>query len=224
MKVTANIATYPARIDSLKRMIDTVIDQFDQINVCLNQYSVAPDFLKHDKINVVIPKDNLTDNGKFLFLLHADPEELYCTLDDDFLYPSNYRKTLERNHKIYPDHVLTFHGRLLKGKFKNYYKAPHKVYRILGDVRYDFPVDVCGTGVTAFKPFEGAQDVAVNSFKKMSDIIFSLHCAFKDKPIICLSHKQGWVKHINNDQTIFNESVQNDYRQAILCQKIYELK
>jgi hypothetical protein len=223
MKVTANIATYPLRMESLKKMIPTIIDQFDEINICLNQYNAAPDFLQHEKINVVIPKDNLTDNGKFLFLVKADPEELYCTLDDDILYPSDYRKTLERNHRLYPDHVLTFHGRVLQGKFNRYYKAPHKVYRVLGDVKYDFRVDICGTGVSAFKPFDGAADVAINKLQKMSDIIFSLHCAFNKKPIICLNHKMGWVKHIDNDITIYDQESKNDFRQAILCQKIYDL-
>lgn len=223
MKVTANIATYPARMEQLKKMLPTIINQFDEIRICLNQYNAAPLFLKHDKIKVVIPTENYTDNGKFVFLQIANPNELYCTLDDDILYPSDYRETLERAIKIYPDSVLTFHGRVLKGKFDKYYKAPHKVYRCLGSVKYDFTVDVCGTGVSAFIPFEGAEFVADSQIKKMSDVIFSLHCAHQKKRIICLAHNIGWFKPIEVEQSIYDDESPNDFRQAILCQKIYDL-
>lgn len=199
------------------------MEQFDEIRICLNGYDQAPLFLKHDKIKVVIPTENYTDNGKFMFLHLAEPDELYCTLDDDILYPADYRQTLEEAIKIYPDSVLTFHGRILKGKFEKYYKAPHKVYRCFGNVKYDFKVDVCGTGVSAFIPFEGAESVTTSKLKKMSDVIFSLHCAFKQKKIICLKHDIGWLKNIDNDQSIFEEMSDNDFRQAILCQKIFDL-
>lgn len=224
MKVTANIATYPARHEQLKKMLPTILEQFDEIRICLNGYDQAPLFLKHEKIMVAIPPVDLKDNGKFMFIEKADKDELYCTLDDDMLYPKDYRATLEDAHKYYPKDVLTFHGRILKGKFKNYYKAKHQVFRCFGNVNHDFVIDVCGTGVTAFVPFDGCIDVAYSPLKKMSDILFSLHCAFKKKKIICLKHKMGWLKNIDSDVSIYADQVEGDMQQAVLCKKIYELK
>ena len=224
MKVTANIATYPKRHDQLKKMLPSILEQFDEIRICLNQYDQAPQFLKHEKIKVVIPPIDLKDNGKFMFIEIADKDELYCTLDDDFIYPSDYRRRLELEHKNYPDHVLTFHGRKLKGKYKNYYKAPHQTFRCLGNVNENAEIDVCGTGVSAFIPFEGSGEIARSALLKMSDVLFSLHCAFKNKPIICLSHKMGWIKPIDSDVSIYKDESTFDFRQAALCKKIYELK
>lgn len=224
MKVTANIATYPARMEQLKKMLPTIIDQFDEIRICLNQYNAAPDFLQHEKITVRIPSVDLKACGKFWFIEQADPNELYCTLDDDILYPDGYRKDMERNHLIYPDAVITHHGRVLKGKFDNYYKAPHKVYRFTNNVQYDFTVDIGGTGVMAFKPFEGLEEIPYkNSFGKMVDIIMALHCAHQKKRIICLAHKIGYFGTIPTDGSIYQDESPNDFRQAILCQKIYDL-
>jgi len=223
MKVTANIATYPPRMEQLKKMLPTIIEQFDEVRICLNQYNAAPTFLQHPKIKVVIPPINLTDNGKFMFLEICDKDELYCTLDDDILYPDNYRVTLERNHYIYPDKVLTFHGRVLKGIYENYYKAPHKVYRVFGNVQYDFKVDVGGTGVMAFKPFPEAEQITRNPNKRMTDILMGIKCAKIKKDIICLSHKMGWFKPIKSDVSIMDSSVNADYFHSLLCKKIYEL-
>ena len=224
MKVTANIATYPKRHEQLKKMLPTILDQFDEIRVCLNEYDQAPQFLKHDKITVAIPPVNLTDNGKFMFIEIADKDELYCTLDDDILYPKNYRKTLEEAHKRYPEAILTFHGRKLNGKFKKYYKAGHTAYRCLGRVTQDVSIDVAGTGVSAFVPFKGCEDIALFKQQKMSDIVFSLQAAYQKKEIICLRHKQGWIKNIESDVSIYQDEVKSDVRQAYFCNLIYEIK
>lgn len=224
MKVTANIATYPARYKQLQKMLPTILDQFDEIRVCLNDYEQAPQFLKHDKITVAIPPVNLTDNGKFMFIEVADKDELYCTLDDDILYPKNYRKTLEEAHKRYPEAILTFHGRKLKGKFKTYYKAKHQGYRCLGSLHRDVRIDIAGTGVAAFIPFEGCEQIAIFKEQKMSDIVFSLQAAYQKKEIICLRHKQGWIKAIPSNVSIFKDEFKNDVRQAYFSALIYEIK
>ena len=224
MKVTANIATYPARYKQLQKMLPTILEQFDEIRVCLNDYDQAPQFLKHDKIIVAIPPVNLTDNGKFMFIEIADKDELYCTLDDDILYPKNYRRTLEEAHKCYPEAILTFHGRKLKGKFKTYYKAGHTAYRCLGTVHKDSKIDIAGTGVTAFVPFEGCSQIALFKEQKMSDIVFSLQAAYQKKEIICLRHKQGWIKAIPSNVSIFKDEFKNDVRQAYFSALIYQIK
>lgn len=224
MKVSANIATYPARYKQLQKMLPTILEQFDEIRVCLNDYDEAPQFLKHEKITVAIPPVNLTDNGKFMFIEIADKDELYCTLDDDILYPKDYRKVLENAHKCYPEAILTFHGRKLGGKFKNYYKAAHQGYRCLGAVTKDVRIDIAGSGVSAFIPFKGCEQIAIFKEQKMSDIVFSLQAAYQKKEIICLRHKQGWIKAIPSNVSIHQDEFRNDVRQAYFCALIYEIK
>lgn len=222
-KITANIATFPKRQNQLKKMLPSIIEQFDKIRICLNGYNEAPQFLKHDKIEVFIPKRDLKDNGKFSFVTMAEKDEIYCTLDDDINYPKDYAKTIIESLEKYPDSVVTFHGRILSGKHKEYYKAPHKTFRCFGEVKKDTKIDVAGTGVSAFKVFEGLEDIAHSSYVKMSDILFSLNCSFKGKKIMCIKHKAGWIKHIESNVGIYEDMKDNDYVQSVLCSKIFEL-
>lgn len=221
--ITANIATFPKRHEQLKKMLPTILDQFDKIRICLNDYDQAPLFLKHDKIEVFIPAKDLKDNGKFSFVTMAEKDEIYCTLDDDLLYPDNYVDVIKESLEKYPNDVITFHGRILSGKQKKYYKAPHKSFRCLGKVKKDTQIDVAGTGVTAFKIFDGLEDIAHSSYVKMSDILFSLNCSFQGKNITCIKHDAGWIKHIDSDVSIYDDMKDNDYVQSVLCGKIFEL-
>jgi hypothetical protein len=223
MKITANIATYPPRQEQLKKMLPTILEQFDEVRICLNQYEAIPQFLNHPKIKPLIPTTNLTDNGKFAFVALAEKDEIYCTLDDDILYPSDYTKVIKDRLERYPNHVITFHGRKLKGKFKNYYTAGHDTYRCLSPVLKDTIIDVCGSGVSAFVPFDGIINVAKSSHQRMSDVVFSLHCAFMKVPIIVCAHRGNWIKHIESDVSIYEEEKDSDFPQAILSAKIYEL-
>lgn len=223
MKITANIATFPKRHGQLKKMIPSILNQFDEIRICLNGYEKAPLFLKHEKITVSIPPKDLKDNGKFVFIEMAEENEIYCTLDDDFIYPENYTKVIKEAMQNYPDSVITFHGRILSGKHKAYYKAPHKAFRCLGEVNKDVKIDVAGTGVSAFIPFDGLIDIPYSSYTKMSDILFSLNCSFQKKDIMCINHRAGWLKHIESDVAIYEDMKDADYIQSVLCARIFEL-
>jgi len=224
MKITANIATYPPRQESLKKMLPSILEQFDEVRICLNNYESIPQFLNHPKIKPLIPVKNLTDNGKFAFVGIAEVDEIYCTLDDDLIYPKDYVEVIKASMEKYPDHVITFHGRELTGIYKTYYKAPHLAYACLSVVNKDKLIDVCGTGVTAFVPFNGVIQVATSSYQMMSDIVFSLHCAFEKKPIMVIAHKGSWIKHIHNKETISRNQREGDFAQAVLCAKIFNLK
>ena len=110
MKITANIATMPCRQNQLSLMISSIIDQVDEVRVCLNDFEDMPEWLQNmDKVYLTIPIKNYTDNGKFLnlpgtgsvsdILAANNPRkpEYYFTMDDDIVYPPDYvEKTIER--------------------------------------------------------------------------------------------------------------------------------
>ena len=89
MRITANIATHPPRKKLLLATVNSLLDQVDQINICLNKYDEIPGWMNSEpKINAVIPKKDLKAGGKWSFL--SEEEGIYLTCDDDIIYPSNY--------------------------------------------------------------------------------------------------------------------------------------
>lgn len=206
MKASANIATYKPRVDnrSLHRMLASIYDQFDIIRVYFNEYDKAPPLLDPaGKIQAIPGRVNLTDNGKFAGLDITMNHEKYFTLDDDLIYPSDYRERTERAIEEFGC-IVSYHGRQLLGTGRNYYRG-HKCLRCLDTVHGNQVVDVCGTGVTAFDTrYFNPKGLATHKLQRMSDLIFSLEAARQQKQIGVIQHEVGWIKAINNNETIFD--------------------
>jgi hypothetical protein len=219
MVTSINIATYPARFSNLLRTLKSLEGQADVIRICLNEYDSIPDELQ--KYECAIPVKNLTDNGKFLFLNEAE-NEYYFTCDDDITYPPDYvARTVSLINRY--DAIVTYHGRRLKGLNLNYYRG-HKFHHCKDFNSIIQPIDVCGTGVTAFntnyfKPI----DLHLHEYQKMSDVIFS-HEAMNHK-IILGSKPFDWIKPQDVQGSIYEtESRTNQTNQINLANEIFKHK
>ena len=69
--VTASVASFAAREDSLKQAVASILPQIDRLNVYLNDYDAIPEFLRHPKITVASSQEHgdRRDNGKFFFTI-----------------------------------------------------------------------------------------------------------------------------------------------------------
>ena len=206
MKVTANIATYPPRLNSLKLVVASLYDQVDEIRICFNELTreEVPDFFKIIQgIVPYFPEENLTDNGKFISLdkLKKNPE-IYFSCDDDLIYPPDYVEITKEAIKQYGI-IISHHGRQLKGMGKPYYTG-HRAFPCLGKIDEDVRIDVAGTGVTAFDTrYFHPKGLANNKHQRMADIIFSLEAAKQEKRIGVIKHDYGWLKHIDHEENIY---------------------
>ena len=232
MKITANIATYPPRKESLKRMLESIAGQFDEVRVCFNEYKNQDEiynfghwFTDTYATSFVIcwPVENLTDNGKFYGLDRITEPEYYFTLDDDLIYPPDYvEKTLEAL-KVYGC-IVSHHGRRLLGTGLNYYKG-HKAFRCLDEIKEAERIDVPGTGVMAFDTrYFHPKGLAHDPRQRMSDLIFAEAAAKAGKQIGVLPHPLGWIKHINNKETIYETETRNGIQvQNGIADEIYKM-
>lgn len=227
MKVSFNIATYQPRLNSLKQVVASLYDQVDIIRICFNELTLKqiPDFFKNcDKVQIIIPKDNLTDNGKFYSLDHLKEDEYYFTGDDDLIYSPEYvQTTLDNIHKY--GCIVTYHGRRLKGLGLDYYYQ-HDTYRCLSGQSKDYLIDVPGTGVTAFNTaYFKPKGLAHAKDKRMSDLVLGLEAAKQGKTIGCCKHEYGFVRHIQHEETIHQtESKKGNRRQNQIADEIFKLK
>ena len=214
MKTTANLATWSARKDVLQKVVNSLRDQVDVVRVYANDYKPNIDGAE------VVTGEDLTDRGKFYFV---GGDEIYFSCDDDIIYPENYvERTLAVLNK-YPNAVITYHGRILKGKGLNYYFG-HDAIHCLRTHHYDTFIDVAGTGVSCFDASIWKPDVLQYPDQKMSDLLFSLECAKANKKIICASHQMGWFQIATNEGAIFDTESRKCDRQGEYADMIWELK
>lgn len=216
--ITANIATYPAREECLKKMLMSIQGQFDRIRLCLNGYTQVPEWLTELDMSVhlscVIPREDLADNGKFLWLEDITEPENYFMLDDDLIYPPDYVKaTLPKLEKY---GVVTYHGRNINPKAKSYYQGGHELFRCTHGVMGDHTVHVGGTGVMAidtsvFHP----KGLAESQLKCMADLIFAKVAADAHRPIHVIDHNGMWITLVqpHPKDTIADRYSANDEQQ-----------
>lgn len=226
MKVTANLASYPPRKESLKRMLESIAGQFDEVRVCFNEMEPPATMQRLTSSEYEFhyyPDDNLTDNGKFYPLEIIGEPEYYFTLDDDLIYPPDYvEKTLEALN-VYGC-IVSHHGRRLLGTGLNYYKG-HKAFRCLDEIKEAERIDVPGTGVMAFDTrYFHPKGLAHDPRQRMSDLIFAEAAAKAGKQIGVLPHPLGWIKHINNRETIYETETRNGIQvQNGIADEIYKM-
>lgn len=199
MLITANIATWSAR-NTIDRAVDSLIDQVDIVRVYYNDYTPKK---RADIIQYVGP--DLTDRGKFYGI---GKNEIAFTCDDDLFYPPDYVKATIDRMKDYPGHVVSYHGRKLKGKGLNYYRG-HDTYHCLKPLAEDKTIDVPGTGVSAFNTNDILPKITNYSQDKMADILMGLECKRLDVPVVCLSHKFGWLTVLTDKESIYADQSMN---------------
>jgi hypothetical protein len=222
MRVTANIATYPARFSQLLNTLESIRGQFDEVRICCNEYDFIPKEL--EQYTSFIPERNLTDNGKFYYLDVISEHEYYFTLDDDIIYPPDYVTKMVAFIDKYGV-IATLHGRILLDLNVNYYRG-HKFFHCKSENQHPIRLDVCGTGVTAFstKNFHPYR-LAKHEYQKMSDIIFSHAAAMSNKKIGLIPKPDNWVIPQYVEDSIFNSEVNTKQEYQIkLCNEIWKIK
>lgn len=212
--ITANLATIEARKYTLQGVIDSLKDQVTTVRVYGNDYTPE---VEGDNVEVYTGPD-YTDNAKFFWLPIS--KGLYLSCDDDIIYPPDYVQKILEARKKYPNAWLTFHGRKLKGLGLNYY-TEHISYQCLKEVEGDYQIDVPGTGVSAFDTELIKFDPLTWRQFRMSDLMAGLELAKASVRVICLGHKEGWIKNAESHlrEAIHrkekNNSTQNEIANAI---------
>jgi hypothetical protein len=220
-KLSVNIATYKPRVDngSLRKTINSLKNQCEIINVFFNGYTEVPKGF--EDINGVATGEDFKDNAKFYFVQFF--EGYYLSCDDDLIYPCDYvDKTIDAIDEF--NCAITYHGRKLKGLDKNYYSG-HQYFACLGELKYNFKIDVCGSGVLGFHTsMIDVKDLYKHEIQKASDLIFSLECAKQKVKIGIIAHNVGWINHTHNEETIWGSEYKTPTIQNQLANEIWKLK
>ena len=207
MRVVIGIATFNGR--DLSRTIESLENQAHEIRIYNNETRDL----------------NLTDNGKFYFLSEYKEPIYYFTVDDDLIYPPDYvHRTILAIEKY--KCIVTYHGRKLRGLNRSYYRG-HTALRCLDTQPQDMELDVCGTGVTAFRTdYFNPRTLWASEDKRMSDLVFSLEAAKQGKKIMHIGHQAKWIRYVEQPKgtTIYELENKNEGRQIEIANEIFLLR
>ena len=206
------MASFPARLESLKVVLARVLPQLDELRLYLNDYDAVPDFLQapqmQAKVKVVLGKDakgDLRDNGKF----HDLPKEsaYIFTLDDDLNYPEDYvAQMIHQIEMLGRACVVGVHGVIFPpGGFNQL--TQRKVFDFKNGHTGHF-VDLLGTGTTAWHSSRFQPSLDEFKSKGQCDLWFAATAAREAVPFFCVPRAKRWLtEHIRHEESLYQEAL-----------------
>lgn len=210
--ISACMASYPARRERLKVVVDAVLPQVDHLYIYLNEYAEAevPQFLRHSRITFRVGGENLRDNGKFQFMRDVRPGYV-CTIDDDLEYPDDYVQTLIRKIEFYERRaVVGLHGTIYGKPLRSFFKGRVLLHFEEG-VERDTVVNQLGTGTVAFHTSTIKPDSSWFKDSGMADVWFAVEAKKRGVPLISIERPEEWlIPQGVEETTLFREFRNND--------------
>lgn len=225
MGLVANVATYPPRLESLRSMLSTIVEQIDVINLVLNGFGEPPSILSEfNNINPIIPDHDTKDAGKFY--LSISPDDVVFLMDDDILFDKNYvQYCLNFLKETERPAAFGFHGSIYLGRQGPLGLARRIASRRLGkpishirrrrvfpfnkELAADIIVDQIGTGAafmygSQLPPYSYMKDAQM-----FTDVRFARWCAERGTQRICPRRPAGLLRPLVNETSIWKSFTRN---------------
>lgn len=200
--ILVSVASVPRRAQLLRRTVESLRTQCDELRVYLNGYDAVPEFLVDDRITVARSQDHgdRGDAGKF-FWSGRDVGAYHFTVDDDLGYPADYCQRLIGRLRRY-DHraAVGVHGAVLRSVVRERYYGDRRVLPCLGDLADDTTVHVLGTGALAYHT--RTLQITPSTFRRanMADIWFAIAAKRQRVPLVCIAHRRGWIEDLEDPE------------------------
>jgi hypothetical protein len=203
--LVANMATFPARIEIIPFVIESLSPQVDKINLCLNEFREIPKGLaKYSNLNIVLPSQDYKDVGKFIH--NVDDEDDVILVDDDIIYPDDYVVRLKCFYEkfLHLNVVVGSHGVIYPDLYDGSVQA-RKVFAFKHALARSRVVNQLGTGTVFLKGRQIPPLDYMDLSQRFVDVRFSRWQFEHGTSLICIPRESGWLKEINLDETIFSD-------------------
>jgi len=192
--ITAQIASLPARVETLRLTVNSLIDQVDLLFVGLNNYVAVPDFLENNRKIISILMDNsLGDAAKFYDIDQRSGYVLTC--DDDLVYPPGYVEKMIDGVKRHGGIVSLLGKRYDKRPINSFRSGYTALYRCLSRVPADHEVHLGGTGAMALHTDNIKLSIEDFPRPNMADIWVAKAAFEQGVKIHVLAHPSRYVGH-----------------------------
>lgn len=148
----------------------------------------------------VVDGTALGDAAKFDPLDYAPTDAVFLTADDDLVYPPDYVERILAGLDRHPGAIVSFHGWRIGPNRRIVEHHP-----CLKPCDRDYPVDVAGTGVMAFRVGDLHAPLSFPT-KNNADLHVALHARRHGIPLIALEHPADFLGYTPPPSTIWDET------------------
>jgi hypothetical protein len=210
------VATYPARINNLPVMLESVAQQLDELHVVLNQFTRAQQrrLPKLPNVYYSIPSEDLKDVGKFMRQAAAD--EYVFLMDDDLVFPPDYVATLVKwqSRSPSPRIAVGLHGVVYSDLFEGA-SASRFVAKFDKALNRPQLVNQLGTGCLMIRGDMMPSFDFMSDSKRFVDVRFARHCHEHGIGMLCISRASGWVVDQEPEESIFETYTRERHREQM---------
>lgn len=193
--IVATVATMPARVSLLERMLDTIEPQVDRIHVYLDGHDEIPDRIKGSKFVVekAASKTSLHAAGKFRWAAELG-DCFHFTCDDDILFPVDYVARMVAAIERYDRKAAVgVHAIRFQGPPYAFYKK--RVNYSMGmALPEDMQVHALGTGTFAY--WNPSLPIDVGNFPRYNaeDLFVAIRAKHVGVSMICVGRDAYWLR------------------------------
>ncbi|MFQ6551591.1 hypothetical protein AAD018_004495 [Aestuariibius insulae] len=200
--IVACMATYPDRFDVLERSARSISGQLDHLFIYVNEtLDGFPDLTSLKNVTILNGAEhegNISANGK-VYPLNLLSNCLVFTIDDDFIYPSNYVSKIKFIFKICKNNCcVAVHGSILPPELEWYFDRTH-VFAARDSLLRAELVNLAGSGTFAFH--QSTLNTNFSDFQPdvQVDLIFSSLARQRGLPIWSPSRPKDWLIPLRPD-------------------------
>jgi hypothetical protein len=197
--VLAAMASQPRRAGFLPEVLGALLPQVDQIAIFLNGYEKPPGIVleleRSGRLRYELSRENLGAEKKFRWA--GEWEGVYCTTDDDMIYPPDYvARMVEAVERWQGRALVACHGRTYRPRARSVHDVmPGSVGLFYARIDQAHWVNHAGTGVMAWDarklrvPTEWAE-------QNLADMQMAVWAQQNKVPIWLLAHQAHWLKSL----------------------------
>jgi glycosyltransferase involved in cell wall biosynthesis len=228
--VHAGMATIKRRLPQLESVLNSILPQVDRLTIHCDDYEPdeLPEWVRnHPKIHTPKPVQNLwKDIGKFIGLGESG-WDLFFTLDDDILYPSDYVQKLAETARRWPSALIGVHASDLPDRpFESFLRE--KIPYHFSDAAEEGKTDVLGTGTLcipreAIEPVETFEAFLVHP--GMADVDVARACQAFGITRIRVARPDAWLLPLaDQGATLWDVGLEDDRFQTDLMRDAFALR
>jgi hypothetical protein len=218
--ITVGIASIPARVDNLERVLDSLTEQVDTINLVLNGYEHVPEYLNKYKNVWWWVHENEGDAMKFALADAVDG--YYFSCDDDLKYPPYYCRYMISKIDKYKC-ICTLHGRRYDERpITSFARNITTNVRCLNTWDSDIEVHVGGSGCMAYHTDFFKLSLSDFPYRNMADIQVALAAKNQGVKIVALSHPREYLEYLDPGRDTISKNTRTDKIQTEILNKILQ--
>lgn len=203
------MASFPARRNSLKAVLERIVPQLDELRLYLNDYEEVPEFVHDPKIRVTLGRTadgDLRDNGKFYDLLTEDDAYIF-TLDDDLVYPDDYvSRMIHYIEMLGRSSVVGVHGVIFPEN--DFTELAQREVFLFKEKRSGHFVDLLGTGTAAWHNSSLRPELNEFGSRGVCDLWFALAAAKRNIPMFSVPREANWLREqTRHEFSLYKEAI-----------------